>query len=115
MEGSLVLLAVADRGHSDGEVEAGDLPCVVVAACRRHQVRIQGVEGSPLGVRKLGVQGAGSRDHSGGEEVVCAWDWVATRLGGEGSHIQDGRRLEAGGGQRVCNQESPWVHGSQQE
>lgn len=71
MEGSQVLLAVADRDHSDGEAEAGDLPCVVVA-CRRHQVRIQGVEGSPLGVRKLGVQGAGSRDHSEDGEAVCA-------------------------------------------
>ena len=72
-EGKLLLVATV-RGHSDEEVEEGDLPCEVVAACRNHQVHIRDEVGSPSGARTLGVQGVGSKDHSAGEVAVCASD-----------------------------------------
>jgi len=64
---------VPGDGRSGEEVEEGDLPCAVVA-CRKHLVRIQDGEGSPLGAHMLDVQGVGSRDHSEDEEAVCASD-----------------------------------------
>jgi hypothetical protein len=78
LEGSLPLagpmvVAVADHGRSDEEVEEGGLPCEVVA-CRKRSVRIRDEVGSPLGVHILDVQGAGSMVHSEGEEAGCASD-----------------------------------------
>jgi len=40
------LMVVVVHGHSDEEVEEGDLPCAA-AACRKHQVRIRDEVGSP--------------------------------------------------------------------
>ena len=100
-------MVVVVRGHSDEEVEEGGLPCAVVA-CRKHPVHIQDGVGSPSGDRSLGVQDVGSKDHSEGAVVVCAWDWeVPTRLGEEGSRNQVGRTWEVGGGQRECSQGIP--------
>ena len=48
LEGSLLvtsLMVVVVHGHSDEEVEEGDLPCAA-AACRKHQVRIRDEVGS---------------------------------------------------------------------
>lgn len=49
LEGNLLvtsLMVVVVHGHSDEEVEEGDLPCAA-AACRKHQVRIRDEVGSP--------------------------------------------------------------------
>lgn len=78
MEGSRVRvlggpMEVPGGGRSGEEVEEGDLPCAVVA-CRKHLVHIQDGEGSPLDVRRLDVQGVGSKDHSEGGEAACASD-----------------------------------------
>jgi hypothetical protein len=111
LEGSLAptwLMVVVVRDRSDEEVEGGGLPCVAVA-CRKHWVHIRDEVGSPSGARSLDGQGAGNRDHSEDEVVVCAWDWEAPmRLGGVGSRNQVGHIWEVGG-QRECNQENPWV------
>ena len=110
LEGN-VPTVVAVHGRSDEEAVEGDLPCEVVVACRNHQVRNRDEGGSSSGARKLGVQGAGSKDHSEGEVVVCASGWEVPRhLGEVDSRIQVCHTFEAGGGQRECSRESPWVH-----
>jgi hypothetical protein len=75
---------------SEAEVEGDGRPCV--EACRKDWHRTQGAVGSPSGGRNRDVLGAGSRDHSAGEEAACASDWEApTRLDEVGSHSQDVR------------------------
>ena len=109
LEGKLLMVA-AVHGHSDEEVEEGDLPCEEAVACRKHQVHNRDEVDSPSGVHILGVQDAGSKGHSEGEVVACASGWEVPRhLGEVGSHSQVCRTFEVGG-QRECSQASPWVH-----